>query len=151
MPSSHSFALNHSSARKFKYVSFCELRSDTFRPRAGKSSSRSRSKTPAPKPLLSTMISTGRLDGGRMSYSALTAPVSCIRSKLRHVVSGWITGPCLRAKTELSPPCLATSKPHTAGVSSSILMSLAIACSISDTGITVSSSDGGKFPSTRTW
>ena len=93
MPSRYIFILNQSSARKFKYVSFAMARSDTFKPRAGKPSSRKRSSTPAPKPLLSTMISAGRLLGGMASYSAFTAPVSCIRSKLRHTVSGCITGP----------------------------------------------------------
>ena len=143
--------LNHSSARRFKYVCFAIARSDTFKPRAGNPSSRKRSNTPAPNPLLSTMISIGRLDGGAASYSAFTAPESCIRSKLRHTVSGCTTGPWRLHRTLLSSPWRATSKPQTPAVSSCTFTSLLNACSTNATGITVSSSDGGKLPKTRTW
>ena len=100
--------------------------------------------------MLSTKISVGRSFTSSASYSATTAPVSCIRSKLRQTRT-CSNKPLPRrlAKAEQSDPNRATSNPHTSGAKSLILTSRVLAPSSSSMGMIVSSSLRGNSPSTR--
>ena len=95
-------------------------------------------------------MSSGLSSGAVASYSATTAPVSCMRSKLRQVVQGATTVlPRRLHRLELSDPNRATSKPHTIGDVSVMPTSRFLAASSNSIGMMVSSSARGNSPKTR--
>ena len=150
LDSSQPLSLNQSSALRFEYVPAMLGASEEFTPTVGKPSSCSRSTTPPPTPIESTRISTGLSRGPSASYSALIAPVNCIRSRPRQVRMSRKTRPWRLARALDAEPNRATSMPHTTLASSSTSTSRCCADSTSSSGIAVSSSLAGKSPNTRT-
>ena len=115
---------------------FIEGLSDALIRRAGSFSSRSRSTTPKPRPMLSTSISSGRMWICVELNSAPRAAVSCIRSRPAHVLISNTAGPRRLVSADLSDPERAAS--------------CAMVLSIRSIGTTASLlSDSGNSPRTR--
>ena len=112
LSSSQPFVLNHNSDRKFICVLPIAGASPTFIPLTGAPNSRSLSTTPPPTPILSTSISLGCMLVGKASYSAITRPTVCIKSKPCQAVISVTTLPYRLHNAVLSDPNLATSKPQ---------------------------------------
>ena len=100
--------------------------------------------------MLSTMMDSGFSCSCCASYSATTAPVNCIRSKLRHTRLASVTVlPRRLVRLELSDPNRATSSPQIMGAYLVGATSRFFAASINSMEMMVSSSDLGNSPSTR--
>ena len=147
--SSHSLADHHSSSRRRMNRSPIADDSATLTDLVGSSSSLSRSATPAPSPMLSTQISSGRISHRALSYSALTRPTVSIRSRSRQLMTSNTVLPRRLHRAVRSCPVRLTSRPQIIGPTSVGSTSRLVAAAASSRGMTVSWSLSANSPFTR--
>ena len=145
--SSQSLTAYHSSALNRVKRSFIDGDSATFTSTAGRPNSRRRSATPAPRPMESTYMLTGRSLSGVLSQRSLTRPVTRMRSASYHSTSSSSMFSA-RMQNPVGSPPRPGSTPQTRSAPRSASTSRPHAPSISSFGMTVSDTLSGNSPKT---